>query len=347
MARRTVASKRAQKTVQRRQRKRELRQAVQTSDSNQSKPQRSHRLKRTKKVKAKKRDKYAAGGKFSNVRQRGYQNVPSGALVAATLGVAPTPQSVATAAALSQSLGLDTPSTTTWLPKPRKPKKAPRPGSAGNKKPPPPSECPVARAILNATAEGATPAAAAPTSLYADVLGCPTPREKKELLLARTLLQQFCQQSGVAFTAQANVTEERNKVNLPIFLAHAKVTVDGHEYVHSAPSTSPNVATQLAQRGLLFQLFPGCQSLAEVQQQLKANQKRSKKERQTNSKQKREQFIMQLFPGCASAADDRAQMRAAWPTRKERRKRPHEESEGAAGRGPPRPAADAEDAAPP
>lgn len=33
MARRTVASKRAQKTVQRRQRKRELRQAVQTSDS--------------------------------------------------------------------------------------------------------------------------------------------------------------------------------------------------------------------------------------------------------------------------------------------------------------------------
>lgn len=50
---------------------------------------------------------------------------------------------------------------------------------------------------------------------------------------------QFCQQSGVAFTAQANVTEERNKVNLPIFLALAKVTVDGHEYVHSAPSTSP------------------------------------------------------------------------------------------------------------
>lgn len=58
---------------------------------------------------------------------------------------------VFSAAALSQSLGLDTPSTTTWLPKPRKPKKAPRPGSAGNKKPPPPSECPILTSFLGMT----------------------------------------------------------------------------------------------------------------------------------------------------------------------------------------------------
>jgi hypothetical protein len=161
-------------------------------------------------------------------------------------------------------------------------------------------------------------------SKYAEVINAPTPKEKKELKQCLTLLQQYCSQTSATLSVSVENTNEKNKWGVPVHLAIARLCgAQTHE--HSVPATSPKVAKELAQRGVLFAAFPQCKTVQDVQKKLKEVQKVNKKESKARAKQKREDFIMSLFPDCTTIEEARARIRSGWATKSERRKRSHSE----------------------